>query len=373
MQHKIIIKYYQFNNSNLKTYQYNLKLEDSNNSNINYLNDKQRDVQLDTLAFALKNNLPENSIITKVNNVDFNTNKQKLLEMLTNKDDFLSSILFESTETNDTVSSTETINASSNITDSTNGNNDNNGNNGNNGNKQLPHLVEYQSQNEHSYKKIDLNNTQLQDYDKIRKIGISKLTYVFNYIDLKSILNSKNEAIFTNPLGIIPTNGSVTTSRKHTFSKNAGFDQTYLDNSIITKIATITNTINQKSYDIYSFDPKEIKAKNVKPDKSEKSSNIQNNDLIELNKNIKILNDNIEIIKKNLKPVQQKSDLTDLPPQIVELINNRNETNLTDRAILLFNLIDQMSGDKQEIDPNLKSLLDPKLFLKAVNELSCLT
>lgn len=250
MQKHIQIEYYPNaqSTSSLALYNYDIDLDSSEQMKIDYFTGKQRDTQMDALAFALKSALPDDAIIKKINNVPYESTKDSVLDMLSKKDDYLATILFETnfTEKSDNETASKIVNDS-------------------NANQtevkddkvmtsEVKHIVEYQPEGKHAYHELDLSVNEPKDQEKIRKIGISTLTYTFNYQDLKTLLKgTKSDKLFINPLGLVPTNGKVTATRKHTFSLNAGLAEDALDNVTETKIGQIKNTNNGKEYNLFIF------------------------------------------------------------------------------------------------------------------------
>lgn len=234
-------------------YQYDMQLSDSDESKRNYFIGKQRDNQMDALALALKSSLPDTAIIKQINHVDFTATKASILDMLQRKDDYLATILFETddepaqvdtktnTETDQKIAKTEKSQVAS----------------------TSPRLLECQLGKSHSYQEIDLNETEPAATDKVRKIGMSKLSYVCNYKDLKHVLSTKKVDVFNTPLGMVPSNGKVTEARKRTFSNNAGLDTNALDNAKDILVGVVKNTNNGKEYNMYAFAPNAAQAANA--------------------------------------------------------------------------------------------------------------
>lgn len=231
-------------------YQYDMQLSDSDKSKRDYFIGKQRDNQMDALALALKRSLPDTAIIKQINNVEFTATKASILDMLQRKDDYLATILFEVTD--EPVQTNEKISTD---TDQTTVKDEKS--------EAAPasqHLLECQLGKSHSYQEIDLGETEPAADDKVRKIGISKLSYVFNYKDLKHVLSTKKVDIFNTPLGVVPSNGKVTEARKHTFSNNAGLDTNALDDAKDILVGLVKNTNNGKEYNMYAFVPNAAQA-----------------------------------------------------------------------------------------------------------------
>ena len=96
MQKHIQIEYYPNaqSTSSFALYNYDIDLDSSEQMKIDYFTGKQRDTQMDALAFALKSALPNDAIIKKINNVPYESTKDSVLDMLSKKDDYLATILF---------------------------------------------------------------------------------------------------------------------------------------------------------------------------------------------------------------------------------------------------------------------------------------
>lgn len=253
MQKHIQIEYYPNaqSTSSLALYNYDIDLDSSEQMKIDYFTGKQRDTQMDALAFALKSALPDDAIIKKINNVPYESTKDSVLDMLSKKDDYLATILFE---TNFTEKSEESDNEVASKVVNDNKANQTDVKDDKVMTSEVKHIVEYQPEGKHAYHELDLSVNEPQDQEKIRKIGISTLTYTFNYQDLKTLLKgTKSDKLFINPLGLVPTNGKVTATRKHTFSLNAGLAEDALDNVTETKIGQIKNTNNGKEYNLFIF------------------------------------------------------------------------------------------------------------------------
>lgn len=253
MQKHIQIEYYPNAQStgSLALYNYDIDLDSSEQMKIDYFTGKQRDTQMNALAFALKSALPDDAIIKKINNVPYESTKDSVLDMLSKKDDYLATILFE---TNFTEKSEESDNDT--VSKVVNDSKDNQTEVKDDKvmTSEVKHIVEYQPEGKHAYHELDLSVNEPKDQEKIRKIGISTLTYTFNYQDLKTLLKgTKSDKLFINPLGLVPTNGKVTATRKHTFSVNAGLAEDALDNVTETKIGQIKNTNNGKEYNLFIF------------------------------------------------------------------------------------------------------------------------
>lgn len=253
MQKHIQIEYYPNaqSTSSLALYNYDIDLDSSEQMKIDYFTGKQRDTQMDALAFALKSALPDDAIIKKINNVPYESTKDSVLDMLSKKDDYLATILFE---TNFTEKSEESDNKVASKVVNDNKANQTEVKDDKAMTSEVKHIVEYQPEGKHAYHELDLSVNEPKDQEKIRKIGISTLTYTFNYQDLKTLLKgTKSDKLFINPLGLVPTNGKVTATRKHTFSLNAGLAEDALDNVTETKIGQIKNTNNGKEYNLFIF------------------------------------------------------------------------------------------------------------------------
>lgn len=253
MQKHIQIEYYPNaqSTSSLALYNYDIDLDSSEQMKIDYFTGKQRDTQMDALAFALKSALPDDAIIKQINNVPYRSTKDSVLDMLSKKDDYLATILFETnftekSEESDNETASKVVN--NNKADQTDVKDDKVMT------SEVKHIVEYQPEGKHAYHELDLSVNEPKDQEKIRKIGISTLTYAFNYQDLKTLLKgTKSDKLFINPLGLVPTNGKITATRKHTFSLNAGLAENALDNVTETKIGQIKNTNNGKEYNLFIF------------------------------------------------------------------------------------------------------------------------
>ena len=231
-------------------YQYDMQLSDSDKSKRDYFIGKQRDNQMDALALALKRSLPDTAIIKQINNVEFTATKASILDMLQRKDDYLATILFEVTD--EPVQTNEKISTDTDQTTVKDKKSE--------AAPASQHLLECQLGKSHSYQEIDLGETEPAADDKVRKIGISKLSYVFNYKDLKHVLSTKKVDIFNTPLGVVPSNGKVTEARKHTFSNNAGLDTNALDDAKDILVGLVKNTNNGKEYNMYAFVPNAAQA-----------------------------------------------------------------------------------------------------------------
>lgn len=268
MQKDILIEYYPdvHSKTSLATYDYQMLLDSSKNYKVDYFTGKQRDTQMAALAFALQPELPDTAEIAKINGVDYQMTKASFIDMLNRKDDYLATVLFE-TKVDQTkqdakikqAAKTKTDLATNNQTKPTE----------NQANKQI---IEYQPAGSHAYKEVDFNEHVPADKEKVRKIGLSKLSYVFNYHDLKSLLTGKHaNELFSKPIGIVPSNGKITANRRKSFSDNAGLDSHALDNAEATKIGTVENTVNKNKYIIYTFTVKDnvetkLETKDVKSD-----------------------------------------------------------------------------------------------------------
>lgn len=259
MQRNIIVKYYPNaqQNKELLTYNYQINLDSDKNFKVDYFTGKQRDIQMNALELALSRALPDTAIINSINNVTYQATKQSLISMLTRKDDYLATILFETKVSEDTDKDSIDMEQKQNVTDSANPTKET-----------CP--IEYQPEGKHSYKMMDLTEAEPADTEKIRKIGLSKLSYAFNYQDLKSILHGKYaDQLFKNPVGIVPSNGKVTPTRRHTFAANADLDKTALDNASVINVGNVNNSINKKEYTLYLF--------NINSDNESKESSMNTN------------------------------------------------------------------------------------------------
>lgn len=251
MQKEITIEYYQDSHKqDVKHYTYQMQLTDNDNLQLDYFTGKQRIVQMDALAYALKSALPDDAAIKSINQVPYPSSKQDILQMLDRKDDYLATILFEQnnevTKENSQKAITEDVkNATDNETNKKPEQTTPDG-------IQVKRLIEYQPQGKHSYQTLDLNKEEPADYDKVRKIGHSLLMYPFLYIDLKELLHDNTKTIiFQNPVGIVPDNGQLTATRKQAIASNSGLVQDALLKSNFIKIATLKNTNNNHTYDLY--------------------------------------------------------------------------------------------------------------------------
>lgn len=271
MQKEIAIEYYQDSHKqDVKHYTYQMQLTDNDNLQLDYFTGKQRIVQMDALAYALKSALPDDAAIKSINQVPYPSSKQDILQMLDRKDDYLATILFEQdnevTKENSQRAITEDAkNATDNETNEKSEQITPDG-------IQVKRLIEYQPQGKHSYQTLDLNKEEPADYDKVRKIGHSLLMYPFLYIDLKELLHDNTKTIiFQNPIGIVPDNGQLTATRKQAIASNSGLVQDALLKSNFIKIATLKNTNNNHTYDLYCESEPEDTAIPEKTD-----SNMQN-------------------------------------------------------------------------------------------------
>lgn len=254
MQKDILIEYYPdvHSKTSLATYDYQMLLDSSKNYKVDYFTGKQRDTQMAALAFALQPELPDNAEIAKINGVDYQMTKASFIDMLNRKDDYLATILFE-TKVDQTKQNAKIKQAAKAKTDSTTNNQAKPKEEQTN--KQI---IEYQPAGSHAYKEVDFNEHVPADKEKVRKIGLSKLSYVFNYHDLKSLLTGKHaNELFSKPIGIVPSNGKITANRRKSFSDNADLDSHALDNAEATKIGTVENTVNKNKYIIYTFTVKD--------------------------------------------------------------------------------------------------------------------
>ena len=250
MQKDILIEYYPdvHSKTSLATYDYQMLLDSSKNYKVDYFTGKQRDTQMAALAFALQPELPDTAEIAKINGVDYQMTKASFIDMLNRKDDYLATILFE-TKVDQTKQDAKIKQATKTKTDLATNNQAKSKEN--QANKQI---IEYQPAGSHAYKEVDFNEHVPADKEKVRKIGLSKLSYVFNYHDLKSLLTGKHaNELFSKPIGIVPSNGKITANRRKSFSDNAGLDSHALDNAEVTKIGTVENTVNKNKYIIYTF------------------------------------------------------------------------------------------------------------------------
>lgn len=250
MQKDILIEYYPdvHSKTSLATYDYQMLLDSSKNYKVDYFTGKQRDTQMAALAFALQPELPDTAEIAKINGVDYQMTKASFIDMLNRKDDYLATILFETkvdqTKQQAKIKQATNVKAESATSDQEKPKE-------NQANKQI---IEYQPAGSHAYKEVDFKDYQPANKEKVRKIGLSKLSYVFNYHDLKSLLTGKHATeLFSKPIGVVPSNGKITANRRKSFSDNAGLDSHALDNAEVTKIGTVENTVNKNKYTIYTF------------------------------------------------------------------------------------------------------------------------
>ena len=259
MQKEIAIEYYQDSHKqDVKHYTYQMQLTDNDNLQLDYFTGKQRIVQMDALAYALKSALPDDAAIKSINQVPYPSSKQDILQMLDRKDDYLATILFEqdnevTKENSQKAIAEDAKNATDNETNEKSEQITPDG-------IQVKRLIEYQPQGKHSYQTLDLNKEEPADYDKVRKIGHSLLMYPFLYIDLKELLHDNTKTIiFQNPIGIVPDNGQLTATRKQAIASNSGLVQDALLKSNFIKIATLKNTNNNHTYDLYcESEPKDM-------------------------------------------------------------------------------------------------------------------
>lgn len=250
MQKDILIEYYPdvHSKTSLATYDYQMLLDSSKNYKVDYFTGKQRDTQMAALAFALQPELPDTAEIAKINGVDYQMTKASFIDMLNRKDDYLATILFETKV--DPAKQQTKIKQATNVKAEPAAS-DQEKPKENQANKQI---IEYQPAGLHAYKEVDFKDYQPANKEKVRKIGLSKLSYVFNYHDLKSLLTGKHATeLFSKPLGVVPSNGKITANRRKSFSDNAGLDSHALDNAEVTKIGTVENTVNKNKYTIYTF------------------------------------------------------------------------------------------------------------------------
>lgn len=250
MQKDILIEYYPdvHSKTSLATYDYQMLLDSSKNYKVDYFTGKQRDTQMAALAFALQPELPDTAEIAKINGVDYQMTKASFIDMLNRKDDYLATILFETKV--DPAKQQTKIKQATNVK-AESATSDQEKPKENQANNQI---IEYQPVGSHAYKEVDFKDYQPANKEKVRKIGLSKLSYVFNYHDLKSLLTGKHATeLFSKPIGVVPSNGKITANRRKSFSDNAGLDSHALDNAEVTKIGTVENTVNKNKYTIYTF------------------------------------------------------------------------------------------------------------------------
>lgn len=454
MRKEIDIAYYSDSHKEkLVHYNYQMTLNDNANSQLDYFTGKQRLVQMDALAYALTDALPENAVIESINQVPYPSTKQDVLQMLDRKDDYLATILFEQDEQTDkqTITpekNTATDQAATNTTnENTNTTNEPkdpdqvaaNAANAANAvvkptapinNSLVAHLIAYQPQGKHSYHEINLDEQEPADQDKVRKIGRSLLMYPFFYADLKALLHDDTKAqIFTEPIGIVPENGQLTAMRKQNIATNAGLTQDALLKSNFVKIATLKNTNNNHTYNLYCVsDTNDLTEPNktVKAPATTSKTNTNNSDALAMPQNkpetatdqailtaIKQINDNLQTLSQTLTdnslannkqhtnfdhdlqtmldyqkalktnqdekydqlvalwqkglPESPQPTAKDLAGLPAEIVAER-KANPQAKAIYLFELINKIS--QTDVPAEYEALLKPEMFLKAVHLLS---
>ena len=296
---------------NVKTYTQDIDLGPKND----YFTDKQQKLQMTALANSLKTVLPKTAVILDVNNHDFNLMRlDQFLNMLNRNDDYLAITLFDDSSSNDSSSNDSKI-------------------------------MYIQKDGHRTYHKVNINQVDPDDNDKVSKIGSSKLLKPILYKDLKPLLS--NDLLFNVPLGMVPERGSVTANRLKTFALNSNLPIDTLLKAHVTELGIVKDTTNAP-YKLYAFTIKDKKSMNKTDTTSkpidEKSINEKLDEIITLVKN--------------------EPDVTNLPKEIVDHVK------LTDpkqKAAYLFDLINQMNQGNYE---NIESLTNPETFLKAVNALS---
>lgn len=447
MRKEIDIAYYpNSHKEKLVHYNYQMTLNDNANSQLDYFTGKQRLVQMDALAYALTDALPENAVIESINQVPYPSTKQDVLQMLDRKDDYLATILFEQDEqtiapeknTATDQAATNTINENTNTTDKHKDPDQVTANAANVvvkpaapiNDSQVAHLIAYQPQGKHSYHEINLDEQEPADQDKVRKIGRSLLMYPFFYADLKVLLHDDTKAqIFTEPIGIVPENGQLTTMRKQNIATNAGLTQDALLKSNFVKIATLKNTNNNHTYNLYCVSDtndltepnKTVKTPATTPDTVTNNSKAltmpQNKPEIATDQAvltaIKQINDNLQTLSQTLTdnalanneqytsfkhdlqtmldyqkalktnqdekydqlvalwqkglPESPQPTAKDLAGLPAEIVAER-KANPQAKAIYLFELINKIS--QTDVPAEYETLLKPEMFLKAVHLLS---
>ena len=198
-----------------------------------------------------------------------------------------------------------------------------------------------------TYHKVNINQVNPDDNDKVSKIGNSKLLKPILYKDLKPLLS--NDLLFNVPLGMVPERGSVTANRLKTFALNSNLPIDTLLKAHVTELGIVKDTTNAP-YKLYAFTIK---------DKDKKSMNKADTTSKPIDE--KSINEKLDEI---ITLVKNEPDVTNLPKEIVDHVK------LTDpkqKAAYLFDLINQMNQGNYE---NIESLTDPETFLKAVNALS---
>lgn len=441
MRKEIDIAYYpDSHKEKLVHYNYQMTLNDNANSQLDYFTGKQRLVQMDALAYALTDALPENAVIESINQVPYPSTKQDVLQMLDRKDDYLATILFEQDEqtTATNQAATNTINENTNTTNE-HKDSDQVAANADNAvvkpaapinNSQVAHLIAYQPQGKHSYHEINLDEQEPADQDKVRKIGRSLLMYPFFYADLKALLHDDTKTqIFTEPIGIVPENGQLTTMRKQNIATNAGLKQDALLKSNFVKIATLKNTNNNHTYNLYCVSDTNDLTESNKSFKTPATTpdTITNNPkALTISKNkpeiatdqavltaIKQINDNLQTLSQTLTdnslanneqhtsfkhdlqtmldyqkalktnqdekydqlvalwqkglPESPQPTAKDLAGLPAEIVAER-KANPQAKAIYLFELINKIS--QTDVPAEYETLLKPEMFLKAVHLLS---
>ena len=198
-----------------------------------------------------------------------------------------------------------------------------------------------------TYHKVNINQVDPDDNDKVSKIGSSKLLKPILYKDLKPLLS--NDLLFNVPLGMVPERGSVTANRLKTFALNSNLPIDTLLKAHVTELGIVKDTTDAP-YKLYAFTIK---------DEDKKSMNKADTTSKPIDE--KSINEKLDEI---ITLVKNEPDVTNLPKEIVDHVK------LTDpkqKAAYLFDLINQMNQGNYE---NIESLTEPETFLKAVNALS---
>ena len=306
---------------NVKTYTQDIDLGPKND----YFTDKQQKLQMTALANSLKTVLPKTAVILDVNNHDFNLMRlDQFLNMLNRNDDYLAITLFD--DSNDSSSNDSSSNDSS-----------------SNDSK----IMYIQKDGHRTYHKVNINQVDPDDNDKVSKIGSSKLLKPILYKDLKPLLS--NDLLFNVPLGMVPERGSVTANRLKTFALNSNLPIDTLLKAHVTELGIVKDTTDAP-YKLYAFTIK---------DEDKKSMNKADTTSKPIDE--KSINEKLDEI---ITLVKNEPDVTNLPKEIVDHVK------LTDpkqKAAYLFDLINQMNQGNYE---HIESLTEPETFLKAVNALS---
>ena len=369
-----------------KTYNYTVTLEPDKSEN--YFTGKEIQIQMQAIANALKEMLPSTATIVSINNVDMHVIPVGvLINTLMTNDDHLASILFAKDKTN-----IEAEHANKDIAQAEEPSEDKNAtiNSTNIVAKEhesmttetktkSPHIINVQTKKGGSYVPFDLNSgKEPQDDNKINSIGRSQLSYNVFWKDAKDIIERHKDVIFTAPIGMVPETGNITARRITAFSRNCGLANDALkdyQSSVLDMIKDTKGAI----YKIWIFNKPGESVNESMPESTEDHNAVNEekkiddsrlnkfNQLDDLINNIRI--DYIDKLHENekLEASKNKIDIEGLPD---EIINMTKEPDIKKRAAYLFNLINQIG--MQSYDASLAPLAsDPKLFLKAVNALSC--